>query len=77
MYMHTNATRRMDAADESLATVPTTAMTNSPTSMRAAPQMRRGRRPRRSIAQNETGVEATRTMLVMTVIRKGFLMPTC
>jgi hypothetical protein len=46
--------------------------------MPTAPQMRSGRRPSRSIAQKEMGVEQTLTRVVTSEMKKGFWMvPSC
>jgi len=54
--------------------VPIMATMNSQTTIPAAPQMRRGRRPKRSTVQKETGVLQTLTRVVMREIRKGLFM---
>jgi len=53
---------------------PTMATMNWQMTMPRAPQMSRGRRPNFSTVQKETGVEQTLTMVVIMLMRKGFLM---
>jgi hypothetical protein len=47
---------------------------NSQMSMPSAPQMSRGRRPKRSMDQNDTGVEHTLTRVVISEMRNALLM---
>lgn len=52
---------------------PTMATMNWQTTIPRAPQRRSGRRPILSMAQKATGVEQTLTMVVIMLVRKGFL----
>jgi hypothetical protein len=74
MYMQMREIWALTADGSEPLVTPMMAQMNSQMSMPRAPQMRRGRRPNRSMVQNESGVEQTFTSVVMSDMRKGLEM---
>lgn len=72
--MQMNEIWALTADGSSPRVTPIMAVMNSQMSIPRAPQMSRGRRPNRSMVQNERGVEHTLTSVVISEIRNGFEM---